>query len=70
MKFLPRKFSLRTLLCFTAIVLCGVGYFSNAARAFNAEQSLLRELEKAQKLDRIYYLDGHPSGNTMLGDYG
>ena len=70
MKILPRKFSLRTLLWSTAIVLCGVGYFSNAARAFHAEQSLLRELEKAQKIDRIYYLDGHPSGDTLLRDYG
>lgn len=68
MKYLPRKFSLRTMLLLTAIVLCSVGYFSNAARAFNAEQTLLQELSKANKIEQIYYADGHPTGGIAFFD--
>ena len=68
MQYLPHRFSLRAMLCFTAIVLCSVGYFSNAARTFRAEQALLDKLKKADKIEQIYYADGHPKGGIAFFD--
>ena len=69
MNWLPRRFSLRLLMVILTLSAISVGYCSNSARVFRAEQLALRELMKTEKFD-IDYQFGPPLPGMVRNPIG